>query len=167
MRIELSPAQHLAAAAVGYRRQANAIRHGLKARHRHGSRWAGDIEGACAELAAAIAVGLPWTGEEVWIGHRPTATREPDIGRLTDVRWSAPTWNGAEPVLRIDTRDEPAWAYLLVVGYAPTFDVVGWMTGEAAPLHGTLRHYPERDVVEVPAGELIPPAKLPAYEELI
>jgi hypothetical protein len=151
--LTLTLEQELRAADVGYRRQVNAVRHGWKPRHVGGSRWGGHIEGACAELAGSLWTGLPWTGEKVW--DVPPAERVPDLGTNVEVRWTAPT--ARDLFLYLDAlRDKPERFFLLVVGFAPDFEIIGWIKGENARRNSWLVVYPEREVYRVPAAELHP-----------
>jgi hypothetical protein len=153
MRVTLTTEDELRAAAVGYARQRIAVQHQRKPRHFGGSRWGGHIEGACAELAGSIGLDLPWTGEEVW--ETPPATRVPDLGERTEVRWVAPS--RYESILNYDAaRDLDDRFYVLVVGFAPTFDIVGFLRGADCRQPAWLHQYPERAVYRVPASSLRP-----------
>lgn len=148
----LAAVDELRAADVGFRRRRNAIEQGLTPRHSTGSRWGGDIEGACAELAVAQWLRLSWTGEPVWV--TPPSERQPDVGERTEVRWVQPQ---ATPCLYFDVRrDRRDWAYVLVAGYAPTFEIHGYIWGRDAEIAGELIRYPERDVRRVPCSALRP-----------
>jgi hypothetical protein len=93
---------------------------GLK--HKYGAQdedgWAMDCEGACAELAASLATGVPWQRGV------NTFKREGDVGPY-EVRHS--TTHGHRLILREGDPDERA--YILVTGQAPNMVVHGWITG--------------------------------------
>lgn len=150
--ITLTLEQHLRAADVGYRRRCVRLKDGYGDRHRNGSMWEGDIEGACAELAAALYLDVPWTGEEVF--GRAARAKVPDIGTRTEVRWTAPVGDTA---LWLDaTKDELDRLYVLVTGWAPDFVIVGGIDGTRGTQVGRLVVFPEREVYRVGLEELTP-----------
>jgi len=153
--VALSPEQHLEAARIGFNRQANAVSLCLRSRHASISAWEGHIEGACAELAASLVTGLPWTGRDVL--HTPGEPRYtgPDIGEMTEVRWARPSkW---EPRLRFaPDSDHDDRFYVLVSGWAPTLTVYGCAIGAEIRELGDMHEYPDRVVYYMPASRLRP-----------
>lgn len=150
IRVELTLEQELRAARVGAKRYLNARRNGLQGRHYNGSQWSAHIEAACSELAVALALGLPWSGEHVF---EPPYDR-PDVGDNIEVRHVG----GGRLVLRMDERDlaKTDRVWVLVTGWAPSFGVVGaWESGLVLP-SSWIHEYPERSVWEIPASELRP-----------
>lgn len=83
--------------------------------------WDIDIEGACAEIAVAKCIGRYWSGS---VG----SFKEPDIGQDVQVRWTHLVTGRL--IVRDDDPDEHR--YVLVVGTAPRYRVVGWMRGSEA-----------------------------------
>lgn len=150
--ITLPLADHLRAAAVGYRRRLVRLKEGYEDRHRNGSMWEGDIEGACAELAAALYLDVPWTGEPIF--GRDARRKVPDIGTRTEVRWTAPRGDLA---LWLDaSKDELDRLYVLVTGWAPDFVILGAIEGTVGARVGQLVVFPEREVHRVGPDELTP-----------
>ena len=146
--VTLTADQELRAARIGFKRRANALKRGLVGRHYATSQWEGNAEGACSELAAALALDVPWTGEHQF---EPPFTL-PDIGERTEVRWAR---RRREPRLIIDAlRDKQDRLYVLVTGFAPVFLIHGLILGADARRPEWLHHYEERDVYRVPAIEL-------------
>jgi hypothetical protein len=147
--VKLQRDDELAAARIGFARQENAVKRGLPPRHRGGSRWGGHIEGACSELAASIALDLPWTGRDV-LGEPPFRD-VPDLGTATEVRWSL---TGSSGLIYDPRRDHDGRIYVLVIGTAPDFTIVGYLHGQSCRRQEWLHAYPERTVYRVPTGAL-------------
>lgn len=150
VRFTMKTDEELRAAGVGFARQENAVRRGLEPRHRASSLWGGHIESACAELAVALVTGRPWSGENV-LGL-PPFDGGADVGERTEVRWVAPS---GDLHLNIDARrDHGERLYVLVSGFAPTYEIHGYLLGRDAARPEWLTRYPERDVYRVPARAL-------------
>lgn len=151
----LSQDDHIRAAKIGFVRAERGIIRGGHNRHENGgSRWAWNIESACAELEASLTTGLVWTGAKLWF--IPPARRVPDLGEATEVRWQAPRRNGDYTLYYDPAKDDPEWYYMLVVGWAPDQKVIGWLNGRDVPQLGTPHTFPERKVICVPATALKP-----------
>jgi hypothetical protein len=149
--VTLTPEQELRAAAVGFARRRIALEQGHKSRF-YGNLWGGNIEGACAEFAVAIYTGLPWTGEPVWTVRPAEALA--DVGERIEVRWVAPGRH--EALLNFDARQDcDDRFYVLVRGYSPRYEILGYVLGSDARDHQT-KTYPERTVHRVPASALKP-----------
>ena len=147
--VVLTVEQHLYAARIGFARRENALRRGFTPRHSGvASFWGGDLEGACAEYAVALLLGLPWTASEGFgagIGL-PPRERQPDVGTCTEVRWAE-----RKPLLNFDSRhDHDDRRYVLVTGFAPTFAVLGWIEGRDCRDDRYRIVYPERVLYRVP-----------------
>ncbi len=148
------------AAQVGARRQIEA--RSKKLRDKHGfsgdDSWMVHIEGACGELCAAKAIGRAW---EYPIG---TFKKGGDVGRIQVRTRSNVDW---DLNVRKDDRDEDI--FVLVVGVAPTFNVVGWLHGgdcKRVGWWGTYDHRPECWWVKqsfLKPIEEITPAPLPEW----
>jgi hypothetical protein len=149
----LSVDDEIRAARIGGRRRINAYRLGQsRARHFNGSNWGANIEGACAELAVALALGLEWTGENQF---QPPFTL-PDVGDDIEVRQVG---RGNRLVLRFDERDISDKAerrFVLAEGWAPSFSIHGWARPAEAKRDEWRTIYPERLVWEMPATHLHP-----------
>ena len=151
MRADLTPEQEIEAATIGFRRQRNAVMKRYPPRHRGGSLWGGHIESACAENAASLALGQEWTGATVW--ETPPSIRIPDIGTRTEVRWVD---RRTDPRLPYDiAKDHLDRLYMLVTGFAPSFEILGYIQGARALEVGEIKHWPERDVAYVHPDDLI------------
>lgn len=154
--VTLTPEQELEGATEGFERQSWALRNGLKPRHLTTSLWCAHLEGALAELACSIALNLPWTGK----GFRAGAGVEhpADVGDSIEVRQVFPPHRGTnEPLLGFDPkRDRRDRWYVLVVGFAPNYVVVGRLLGTDCMREEWKVVYPERELYRVPASALIP-----------
>ena len=78
--------------------------------------WINHIEGACAELAVAVWLKIPW---EATVN---TFRSGYDVGKY-QVRWV--TERGYRLIL--SDKDTPGHAFILVEGRAPDYDLVGWL----------------------------------------
>jgi hypothetical protein len=111
------------AANAGVQRNLQALARGRAAAHgftdKAGAGWAIDIEGACAELAVAKAVGTYW--EPVW----ERTDRQRDDVEGWQIR-STPRANGC---LIVHPSDPDDARFVLVTGTVPTFTIVGWLYG--------------------------------------
>lgn len=121
---------------------------GQKHRYMGGSQEEMDkwtAQGIAAECAIAKWLGLPWGGDK-WDGA--------DVGYWIQVKWvNDPTDRLlVQPKLEEEKRDVKSFAYVLVEGKAPEFEMVGWLGGDsccARPLrqlqkNGNLIHVIER-----------------------
>lgn len=88
-----------------------------------GRGWISDIEGALAERALAKALNVYWDSSL----RRYRNAEEADVGPY-HVRWTE--HEGGHLVVR--PHDKPDAPYVLVVGVAPHYRVVGWMLGRDA-----------------------------------
>ncbi len=120
VRVTLTPSEFVLAAQVGARRRvANLLvqRHGA---HGAPDAWGPDIEGACAECAAAKALGVYWLSS-VSFSERQAG----DLAGGIEVRAT----ERADGCLLLHPRDHDDRPYVLVTGRAPTFVVVGFVFG--------------------------------------
>jgi hypothetical protein len=120
--VELTPAELLLASTVGCMRQVANLRDGRRDAHgaQRESGWQLHVEGACGELAVAKALGLFWSGS---IGN----LRAADVGEV-QVR----TRSRDDYDLIVHPSDPDGAAFVLVVGTAPRFKLVGWLPGREA-----------------------------------
>lgn len=145
----LTKDEQLRGAKEGYERQKHAVEDGLVSRHNNGSAWGCHIEGACSELALAVLTGQPWTGEGFRNG--PGRRPPPDVGEDIEVRWVAPEGK----YLNMDARRDIAHRrYVLLRGYCPEYEVLGWIWGREMTERGFKVEYPERVVYRVPLDKL-------------
>lgn len=118
--VELTPQELMQAAMVGVMRAVSCIRDGRQ--HKHGANidesWQMQIEGACGEAAHAKASGVWWSASV------NTFKSEGDVGAV-EVRTRSK--DDYDLIVRKDDRDDAI--YVLVVGRAPCFRVVGWIHG--------------------------------------
>lgn len=142
------------AAEVGVARQVEAMRRGLK--HTHGMRdddqWRNHVEGACGELAVALALGVPWDA---------TVNTFKSGGDVGDVQVRTRKWadNPLDLIVRDNDRDEDA--FVLVVSRLPDFEVVGWAWGGECKLGRYQKSYGGRAASYfVPRRHLRPMADL-------
>jgi len=113
--ITLDEKELVAAATVGVLRCITHLVRGDTMKHRGTRDWTLDIEGACAECAAAKGLGVYWDGMGLTgdvRGVEVRHTQRPD-GHL----------------LLHDGDDQGEKPYLLVTGSAPTYVLRGWVWG--------------------------------------
>lgn len=122
--VSLSETNYLRAALIGIRRCISSTLKGH--RHKYGLKindtWSIQIEGACAELAAALAIGHDWEGTV------DTFKSGGDIGNDIQVR-SSPN-HTYSLIVRPDDRDSDC--FIFVTGVSPHFRVQGWIWGYEA-----------------------------------
>lgn len=125
MIVSLNKFELFNASMVGCRRRLESLYMG--GQHQHGlemeesKTWNMNVEGAAAEAAVAKATGLYWDGSV------NTFKRGGDVMGM-EVRSSDLT--GASLIVRPD--DSPNGVFILVIGEAPRFDVIGWISGKDA-----------------------------------
>lgn len=90
--------------------------------HRHGkppgSDWTGDVEAACAEMAAAKGIGVYMP-----VTSTPGEDRDGDLGYGLHVRHSC----RADARLILHKDDQDVGLFILVTGSAPTFTLRGFL----------------------------------------
>tara|TARA_Y100000004_G_C8893650_1_gene403154 strand:- start:497 stop:967 length:471 start_codon:yes stop_codon:yes gene_type:complete len=106
---------------VGASRRIAVLKRG--GRDRHGANpeniaWKADIEGACAELAVAKALGIEWPASV-------DQGSDPDLWPDIEVRRTNPS-------LIVRPNDYQDRKYVWVSGWAPKYEVVGWILGADA-----------------------------------
>jgi hypothetical protein len=140
--ITLAAHELYTAAHVGVMRRIESLKDGRQNQHGFSGEnpWDVDIEGACAEIAAAKAINRYW---EPGVNTFKSA----DIGTNIQVRAT----KGASHCLIVREADRDDHFYLLVTGVAPTFHVVGWIRGADAKRPAYLRDYNDR-----PAAYFVP-----------
>ena len=135
---------HLAAQ-NGSLRQIESMSRNLPDKHGFdGPGWNIHIEGAAGEIAAAKALGV------FWGGTINTFKSEGDVGKL-EIRTTSTKNNRL--IVRNGDKDDSA--FVLVVGRAPSYQVVGWMTGKEAK---------QKKYLSAPGGR--PPAYFVPREDL-
>ena len=109
------------AANVGLARRLDSIHKSLN-RYKHASKseWSYDIDGACAELAVAKAMGVYWSGH---VG----SFKEPDVANI-HVRSTA----HKDGCLIIRDNDPEDYVYILVITECPNYTIVGGISGKKA-----------------------------------
>jgi hypothetical protein len=134
--VELTSAEVVTAAMVGVYRHVQALFAGYKpnAGFRDPDKaWHIHIEGACGEMAVAKAMKMFWSAS---VG---TFKEGGDVGCL-QVR----TRSRIDYDLFVRPRDDPDSIFVLVIGNAPKFRVVGWIYGRDARQEKYLKDYGER-----------------------
>lgn len=134
--VELNELELVLGGLVGVMRAAAAI-----CRHRQNrakgidetNRWTRDVEGALGEIAAAKALDLFWAGA-AGADYRATKAEGGDVGRL-QVRLRIASCLDQTKRLIIQERDNAGDDFLLVVGRAPTYRLVGWHNAGEAKRH--------------------------------
>ena len=108
-------------AMVGVQRQVACLRRGEKGWERcdHDLDWQNNIEGAIAELAVAKFMGRYWPGTV-------DRFKDPDLTNDIQVR-QAPKPSDS---LIVRPRDNIKHRFVLAIGIAPTYNVIGWINGE-------------------------------------
>lgn len=122
MEVALTDSELLMAANVGVMRRISSIKQKLKniMKISEYEKWGIDICGAFGEMAVAKALGLYWEGGV-------DTFKAPDIGTF-QVR-SSRHENG-RLIVRNNDKDEDI--FILVVGKAPNYEIVGWIKGAEA-----------------------------------
>lgn len=120
MKVILDWHEVTAAATIGIHRRVSSLQKQITDRmhSRDENPWQIDIEGACAELACAKALGVYW-------GAGVDTFKSPDIGHTIQVRSTSKPSNR----LIIRENDPDDEAFILVVGKAPAYEVRGWILG--------------------------------------
>lgn len=118
MRVHLTPSEMLMAAQTGITRNIRAIVNG--SRHAYGmsgAGWSEDIEGACAEMALAKALGIYWSNQ---LADRPN--KKPDVGGF-EVRL------GSKDHYRLVIRknDDDAARVAFLTGIRGEYRIRGWV----------------------------------------
>lgn len=149
MKIVLSESELYMAAQVGLRRQFEAMVAGLPDRHGHtGPGWNLHIEGACGEVAAARALQRFWGGDT-------NTFKKPDLGTKIQVRTRSGIGPRTDLIVRSNDSDDDA--FVLVIGQAPNFEVVGWIYGDDAKKERWAHEHGGRELAYfVPREELNP-----------
>lgn len=126
MQVTLTPSELLLAASVGMRRHASHILRRTPDKHGAPESWDPDVEGCCAELAAAKALCAYWVAS---VDHR-----ERHAGDILTREGPAEVRCGARPDARliVHPEDPDDRRFILVTGRAPTFVVAGWILGRDA-----------------------------------
>lgn len=111
------------ASQVGVKRHVEALQRGLPDRHgcNPDDGWSVHIEGACGEMAAAKAMGRFYSG---------SVNTFRDGGDVGSIQVRTRSKEGYELIVRENDRDDDV--FVLVVGRAPMFRVLGWMRGRDA-----------------------------------
>lgn len=111
----------LQASEVGRLRKLHSLSKGSVNNHGFsGAGWNEDIEGACAEMAVAKALGRYWDGGiDTYKGG--------DVGSY-QVRWTPKESNS----LIVRAQDADDAVFILVTGVSPHYVVQGWVTGGEA-----------------------------------
>lgn len=124
MLVRLSAEEIESAALVGVRRNVYNLAHGRRNRYGHvGLGWDAHIEGACAEFAAAKALGEEWRPQ--------TEELDDDVGDLGAGRQIRSTTrpNGRLIVHEADADDHK---FLLAIVLLPDVKLAGWLYGREA-----------------------------------
>ncbi len=122
----LSAAEYARARNEGIRRNTHDVAKGWKPKNETSPEQLReqDIIGACAELAVALYLGLPWTGE----GRFGTAA---DVGDDVEVKFKRIRKDAPKDMLLILNYSNPApRRYVSVIGYTAPYAIMGWERGE-------------------------------------
>jgi len=151
VRVVLTWAEVAIAARIG---EARTIRNRAKGNgHRHGKApgadWTTDIEAACAEVAAAKALGVYMP-----VTTTPDEDRHGDLGYGLHVR--STQHDDGRLILHADDPDDGF--YILVVGKAPTYELPGFIGGVDGKLdaHWSDPTGEDRPAFFIPQSDLIP-----------
>lgn len=116
MNVRLEWYEMTEAAIVGVMRNISCLKDGRGTNSR--APWEAHIEGACAEMAYAKATKTYWS-------HSVNTFRsEPDVGNVQVRSTQNPNYG-----LACTDRDKDSDIFVLVVGRAPNYEIVGWATG--------------------------------------
>lgn len=121
--VKLTWHELMTAAQIGLRRQIEAMAKGLPDKHGLDAEkgWGVHIEGAAGELAFAKATNRYWGGSV------NTFKVGGDVG---DIQVRTRSRDDYELLVRDDDRDEDC--FVLVIGRAPKFKIMGYLTGKDA-----------------------------------
>lgn len=121
MDIVLNWYELIAAANTGVLRRISSLKNNITDQmySRDANPWQIDIEGACAEVACAKALG-------VYFSYGVNTFSLPDVGKRVQVRYTENPNN----CLIIRDRDGDDDIFILVVGSAPKYTVCGWTYGK-------------------------------------
>jgi hypothetical protein len=143
------------AASVGVTRHIEAIlgnkpdAHGLKTDKGEG--WYLHIEGATTELAVAKCLN------RFWNGSFNTYKKGGDIGAKIQVRRRTKLWYD----LLVREDDDNDSIFVLAIGIAPTYRIVGWLVGKEAKQNRWIREYAKR-----PSAYFVPQQFLRPIQQL-
>ena len=147
--VTLTNYELFAAAIVGVRRHIEALQDGLTPNAGFdGEGWEIHIQGACGEQAYAK------YEDRFWSGSVNTFKSGGDVG-LTQIRTRSKS--DYDLIVREADRDDDY--FVLVIGTAPTFKIVGWIQAKDAKQPQYLKEYGGR-----PPAFFIPQAKLQPFE---
>jgi hypothetical protein len=149
--VRLTWSEALLGATIGVQRQLEALAKGRPDSHGFDGLdgWSKHVEGACGELAVAKVL------DKYWGGTVNTFKDGGDIGAAIQVRTR--TKDYYDLIVRDD--DKPEDVFVLVVGKAPSFRVVGWIRGRDAKQPAWIQHHGNR-----PAAYFVPQAQLTAFD---
>lgn len=154
MNISLSWYEVAMGSEIGRLRQVVSIAKGLPDNHGfQGCGWSVHIEGACAELAVAKALGVYWNGSVNNFGGPDLF--HPIKGNI-QVRLA-----GSHGQLIVRPGDSPSDIWVLVTGKSPNYVVHGWILGKDAKRPEWLKDYGGR-----PPAYFVPPTALNPIESL-
>jgi len=150
--VTLSKEELAWATSVGMQRYNESLKRGHK--NKHGLKYATealDVDGACAELAVAKFTGWPWKAGV-------NTFKEADIEDNIQVK-STPKQDNRLIIRNDDSSDH---CYILVVGVAPTFRIVGWIIGRDGKQPQYLYNPNDRE-----PAYFIPQTALNSFDEFI
>lgn len=151
MQIKLQWYEVFMAATVGIKRQVEALKEKRPDRHGFtGLGWDVHVEGAVGELATAKALN------RFWSGSINTFKDGGDVGTI-QVRTRSKDYY--DLIVRQDDADDDC--FVLVVGTAPNYNVVGWIRGRDAKQEQWSKTHGDR-----PAAYFVPQANLRDLIEL-
>lgn len=152
IQINLTPDELYAGSVIGIHRRISSIFKRTKPELwvSEDSKWSIEIESALAEMAYAKYKNRYWSGM-IWDGKVATA----DVGKA-QIRWTHHR-DGHLIVYNEDTDEAP---YVLVIGTAPVYTIMGWIVGTHAKNPEYWRIPPE---VKTPAF-FVPQAALTLFE---
>lgn len=136
----------LIGATIGVRRHIEAIRRGYRPKHGMSDKkaWGAHIEGSCGELAYAKFAGVYWEGPI------NTFKKGGDVGDIQVRTRSKDEW---DLIVRDDDDDKNV--FVLVVGMAPIYRMVGWLRAKDAKKEEYKQFYGNRPpAFFVPQNEL-------------
>lgn len=152
MDVKLTWHEMLLASTIGSRRHIEALRAEKKDSFGFNGEtgWQVHIEGCCGELATAKALNIYWNGSINTYKHGA------DVGSI-QVRTRSK--NDYDLIVRNNDKNEDT--FILVVGQAPDYRVVGWIKGRDAKKEIYSKTYGNR-----PAAFFVPQAALHPIESL-
>lgn len=168
MKVRLTEFELFQAAIVGCRRNIESLG---STHHQHGKKslgWEINVEGAAGEIAFAKYMGWYWSGsintfktggDVMDFEVRTRILKKKGEQGYLDEEWMY------DMIVRPDDKDESS--YVMVLGRAPNYEVIGWLPGRDAKRPEYLKNHGGRPYAHfVPQSVLRPIEELKEYDNI-